>query len=202
MSRLDAVFSAFPALRTERLVMRRIKETDAADVFAFYADPLVTRYLDWHGPSTIDETQALIGSWRQAFAERRLLAWGIGLRPEGEEGGFGASAAPPVIGTVMLMPARGTFDDIPRFPLTLGYDLHPSCWNRGLMYEALQAALAFSRTHIRPHRIQAEVREGNAASLRLLQKLGFEQEGVLRQYAMHEATQEYLDMVMMALLTK
>ncbi len=177
--------------------MRRIEEKDAADVFAFYADPLVTRYLDWFGPSTVDETQALIGSWQQAFAERRLLPWGIGLRPESEE-----AAVPPVIGTVMLMPARGTFDDIPRFPLTLGYDLHPSCWNRGVMYEALQAALAFSRTYLRPHRIQAEVREGNAASLRLLQKLGFEQEGVLRQYAMHEVTQEYLDMVMMALLTK
>jgi ribosomal-protein-alanine N-acetyltransferase len=65
----------------------------------------------------------------------------------------------------------------------LGYAIDRAHEGRGLMREALAAALAdaFSpRVHL--HRVQANVRPENVRSLGLLSRLGFEQEGLAREY--------------------
>ncbi len=65
----------------------------------------------------------------------------------------------------------------------LGYAIDAEHEGRGLMREALQAALADAfgpRVHL--HRVQANVRPENARSLALLARLGFEHEGLAREY--------------------
>jgi ribosomal-protein-alanine N-acetyltransferase len=65
----------------------------------------------------------------------------------------------------------------------LGYAIDSAHEGRGLMHEALEAALAdvFSpRVHL--HRVQANVRPENTRSLALLTRLGFEREGLAREY--------------------
>jgi len=66
------------------------------------------------------------------------------------------------------LPLRGAFDDLPQFPLTIGYDLQSSLWKQGIMTEALNVFLDFSKENIRLHRIQAEVAPSNIASIKLL----------------------------------
>ncbi len=65
----------------------------------------------------------------------------------------------------------------------LGYALDAEHEGRGLMREALQAALgdAFG-PRIGLHRVQANVRPENTRSLALLDRLGFEREGLAREY--------------------
>lgn len=65
----------------------------------------------------------------------------------------------------------------------LGYSLDAECEGHGLMREALDAGIGevFSPA-ANLHRIQANVRPENTRSLALLQRLGFEQEGVAREY--------------------
>ena len=65
----------------------------------------------------------------------------------------------------------------------LGYTIDHGHEGRGLMHEALQAALtdAFS-PRVNLHRVQANVRPDNTRSLRLLDRLGFEREGLAREY--------------------
>ena len=65
----------------------------------------------------------------------------------------------------------------------LGYAIDATHEGRGLMREALQAALADAfgqRVHL--HRVQANVRPENIRSLALLSRLGFEREGLAREY--------------------
>lgn len=178
-----------PPIRTDRLLLRPVEPDDAEELYALSSDPQVTRLQDWNGPASIEETQAIIESWRQGYADRRLMAWGVTLR-----------GRRPLIGTVTLMPTRGSFEDLPRFPLALGYDLKPSFWNRGIASEAVRAALEFSRSFIGPHRVQAEVHPDNTASLKMLRKLGFQEEGLLKHYLMHEVTKKFMDVVLLALL--
>lgn len=184
-----SLYSQFPPLRTERLLLRQVTADDAEDLYELCADPQVTGLQDWHGPASLSETEAIIESWRQGYADKRVIAWGVTLR-----------GCRPLIGTVTLMPTRGSFEDLPRFPLALGYDLKPRFWNRGIASEAVRAVLDFSRASLGPHRIQAEVHPDNAASLRVLRKLGFQEEGLLRHYLMHEATRQFMDVLMLALL--
>ena len=185
------LFSSFPNLRTERLLLRQIVSEDAEDLYHYYTNPLVTRHLDWLGPSSIEDSRSLIDGWQQAFLTKRLLPWAIS---------YGPSAHSEILGTIMVMPTRGDFEDAPLFPLSVGYELRADHWNKGIMSEALQAVLHFTRTHVGARRIQAEVNPENTASLRLLKKFGFQEEGLLRQYMMHEVTKKLLDVVMLALL--
>jgi ribosomal-protein-alanine N-acetyltransferase len=186
---IEDLFYSFPLIQTDRLVLRQMENGDAEDLYSFYSDPLVTKHLDWGGPSTIEETRKIIDTWNQSFEDRKLLPWGISSRSDGK-----------IIGTILLMPTRGTFEEVPRFPLTVGYDLSPKFWNKGIVSEALRAVLDFSRNKIGPHRIQAEVLPDNAASLKVLKKLGFQEEGLFRHYLMHEVTNNFLDVVVLALL--
>ncbi|WP_219639290.1 GNAT family N-acetyltransferase [Cohnella sp. CFH 77786] len=183
------LFLAFPSIQTKRLHLRQIVAADAEDLYSFYKDPKFIKYLDWDGPGSIEECAKMIDSWNRSYEAKRLLPWGIAWRNNNK-----------LIGTVMFMPLRGTFEDTPRFPFTIGYDLKRELWNKGIMTEALQAALDFCTKKIGPHRVQAEVLPGNTASIKLLKKLGFREEGLLHHYLMHERTKTFLNVVVLALL--
>ncbi|QAY67556.1 GNAT family N-acetyltransferase [Paenibacillus protaetiae] len=189
MNKRDDLFSTFPELRTKRLVLRQMTAADAEDLFGFYHDTKFKQYLDWHGPGSIDECVRMIGFWNNGFEEKIMLPWGISMHNNRE-----------LIGTIVIMPIRGTFEDAPRYPFTIAYDLKTAFWNKGFMTEALTAALDFCKKETGLHRIQAEVLPENAASLKVLEKLGFRREGLLSHYLMHESTKIFMNVVMMAML--
>jgi ribosomal-protein-alanine N-acetyltransferase len=167
----DDLFNSFPSIQTKRLCLRQMFAGDAEDLFSFYRDPEFIKYLDWKGPSSIDQCTIMIDSWNRSFTERRLIPWGISTGLNNK-----------LIGTIMFMPIRGTFQEVPRYPLAMGYDLKKEFWNKGIMTKALKAALDFSIKKIGPHRIQTDVLPEHTASIKLLKKLGFQEEGILKHY--------------------
>lgn len=64
----------------------------------------------------------------------------------------------------------------------LGYALDKDYVNQGIMEEALRAAIPYLFEHFKLHRIEANVMPRNGASIRLLEKLGFEYEGKAKKY--------------------
>jgi ribosomal-protein-alanine N-acetyltransferase len=64
----------------------------------------------------------------------------------------------------------------------LGYALDHEAQGQGYMYEALQEAIRFAFDQIRLHRIEANIMPANRRSRRLVQRLGFAEEGYARQY--------------------
>ena len=64
----------------------------------------------------------------------------------------------------------------------IGYDLARLYWKQGIMTEAVQELLRFVFEVRNLHRVEARVRMGNDASMRVLQKLGFQEEGILREF--------------------
>jgi ribosomal-protein-alanine N-acetyltransferase len=67
--------------------------------------------------------------------------------------------------------------------LEIGYILAPSHQRQGLMTEALQALIAYCFDELRTHRIEAMISPDNRASIRLVERLGFQREGgPLRDY--------------------
>ena len=73
------------------------------------------------------------------------------------------------------------FDDVDRRTAEIGYWLAEPLWGRGIATAALAAVsdYAFQRFHLA--RLQARVFEGNDASMRVLEKAGYEMEGRLRR---------------------
>ncbi len=64
----------------------------------------------------------------------------------------------------------------------LGYSLDQAHQGKGLMYEALEAAIRFAFDDLRLHRIMANYQPTNLRSARLLRRLGFVTEGYAQEY--------------------
>jgi RimJ/RimL family protein N-acetyltransferase len=63
----------------------------------------------------------------------------------------------------------------------IGWAIHPYWWRQGLATEAAQRLLKFAFHDLRAHRVVAFSHAQNAASLRVMEKLGMHQEGHLRE---------------------
>ncbi|WP_178024107.1 GNAT family N-acetyltransferase [uncultured Paenibacillus sp.] len=83
-----------------------------------------------------------------------------------------------IIGSVALSNiVRGVFQSC-----HLGYKIDQQEQGKGLMTEAVEAVVhhAFHELHL--HRIEANIMPRNQASLHVVQKLGFQNEGISRKY--------------------
>ena len=141
---------------TERLILRRFRESDLADLHAYLSDPWVVAF-EPYKPMTTDEVKENL-AWRISTDEMIAV----------EETQTGR-----LIGNVYL--GRRDFDT-----LELGFVFHRRFWHRGFARESCEALihLAFQNG---VHRIFAECDPENTASWRLLERLGFAREGHLRQ---------------------
>ncbi len=80
----------------------------------------------------------------------------------------------------------------------IGYDLSSKHHRKGYMSEALKEIIKYGFERLRLHKISAAVYVGNTASNKLLEKLGFQLEGVIRDK--HYFRGEYFDHNLYSLL--
>jgi len=152
-----------PVLEGERIRLRPYREDDARAIFALYSDPDVTRY--WSFPAWTRREQATdYLAARMALETPAVYAWALAER-EGDR----------LVGTTTFFSLSG-----PHKRAEVGYSLLPSRQGRGLASEALRLALAHAFGPLGLERIEADVDPRNEASWRLLEKLGFRREGLLR----------------------
>src|SRR4051794_7703543 len=148
---------SLPWLHTHRLVLRPMTLADAADIFAYSADPAVLRYTTGTTPSRPEETQAWLEA---ALADPATHMWAILLRD-----------SPTVIGAIEFgvpIPRSGS----------IHYALSRSHWGAGLMTEAVEAVCRWA-IDARPSMqdITTGVVAQNVGSARVLEKCGFERIG-------------------------
>ncbi len=67
----------------------------------------------------------------------------------------------------------------------MGYVLARAYWNRGYMTEAVREVTEWALTQPSILRVWAVCDVENAASVRVLKKAGFQQEGILRRWLIH-----------------
>jgi ribosomal-protein-alanine N-acetyltransferase len=139
---------------------------DAEDVMRIFGDPEVTRFYDLETFGDIAQAAALIERIQERHELGTAVRWGIARQADDR-----------VIGTCGYH-----FDQDPH-RAEIGYDLAQAFWRQGIMTEALAAMLAHGFEDLGLNRIAALVLPGNVASDRLLRRLGFSEEGTLREYA-------------------
>ncbi|MBU3127858.1 GNAT family N-acetyltransferase [Clostridium tagluense] len=175
------IFSSFPKIITKRLVLREITEQDAESIYKLLSNPEVIKYDTFELFTDIKQAEDLIECFNEAFRQKRAIFWGISLKNESQIIGFCKCEI-----------------EIPKIRADLGYDLRPEYWNRGIMTEALDAVIDFTFNKADVNRIEASVSNENNASIRVLEKLGFIKEGVLRKRSYWGGS--YRDMVMLSIL--
>jgi [ribosomal protein S5]-alanine N-acetyltransferase len=172
----------FPALETERLILRPISWVDREFIFRHFSDPRLNRYLLDEPPVTSPtEADQIIADYLDP-ARASLNRWVLLNRHTQEPVG--------TCGYHLWNQQHQRAE--------IGYDLSPDWWGKGLMFEALSAVLTFGFGVLSLNRVQAIVHPENEASSRLLVKLGFRLEGILRAYYFNQG--EYYDHNLFSLL--
>ena len=159
-----ATLPAFPQLRGKRVRLRGPTPDDADDLFALFSDPEVMRYWSRAPMRERGEAEGLIGDMIEAFSKRVLINWVI------------VGHHDRVIGTTTLF----HFDPRHR-RAEVGYALRSDHWGRGIASEAVSLAIDWALQALDLHRIEADIDPRNDASRRVLERLGFCSEGVLRE---------------------
>jgi RimJ/RimL family protein N-acetyltransferase len=148
---------------TSRLTLRRPRSRDADAIFAGYAsDPEVTRYLGWPRHRTVDDTRAFL-----AFSDSEWERW---------------PAGPYLIferGTERLLGGTGLAFEA-TFRAMTGYVIVREDWGRGYATEALSAMVDLA-PRLGVVRLYALCHTDHLPSWRVLEKGGFEREGILRR---------------------
>jgi ribosomal-protein-alanine N-acetyltransferase len=174
-----------PVLETERLLLRPLTPADAPAVFLYCSNPAVTRFTLFETHQTIDDSRWFVEQYAQSrYATREPDPFGIVRKGD---------PVPTLIGAI-----GAHWASQPNGTMELGYALAEPYWGRGLVAEAARAVMRYVFTEYAVERLQARVIVGNDASERVLAKLGFTREGVLRSVVLRRG--RYWDLAMYSLL--
>ena len=145
-------------LRTDRLVLRRLRPDDADDLFALDDDPEVMRFINGGAPA--DRTAIEQAIARQTY-DGGLGRWAAHERAGGTFVGW--------FGLIRIL--DGPLHAGPDVA-ELGYRLRRAVWGRGLATEGGDALLAYGFDRLGLRRIVAQTMTVNTASRRVMDKLG------------------------------
>lgn len=160
------IFNKNSILESDRLLLRPLKESDVSDLYEIFSDKVVMQYYDLSPFESISEAEKQVRIFQKCLSEKSMLRWGIELKSNHK-----------LIGTCGFF----AFSEDAK-KAEMGYELNRNYWNSGIMTEALEMILKFIFAYSEVNRIEAFVEVPNTASQKLLHKLGFIKEGVLRQY--------------------
>lgn len=152
-----------PTLTGERVMLRAPTYEDGAALFAAYGDPVVVRYWVTPAPRSVADTIRLIELDVEANGETDDV-WAICSTVTGA-----------TVGRITL----GN-DGRAHRRATVGFLLARHAWGSGIGGAALELVLKHAFGTLGLHRVEAFVDPRNLASTRLLQRLGFQHEGLLR----------------------
>ncbi|MDX1459973.1 MAG: GNAT family protein [Xanthomonadales bacterium] len=149
-------------LETPRLVLCAITDAHAPDYYRIYSDPECMRY--WSQQPAASEQESL----ERVEADIEMLNAGRGLL-------WSMLLDGRAIGKCVLF----HFDEQNR-RAEVGYLLSREYWGQGLASEAMGEMIRHAFEALGLHRLEADTDPLNRASIRLLERLGFEREGTFR----------------------
>lgn len=159
------IFSHIPQIETDRLILRRMMQTDAEDMHDYACRRDVTQHLTWDPHPSMLYTREYLAYVNAHYAAGDFFDWAVVERESGR-----------MIGTCGFTRFHCEADCA-----EIGYVIHPAFWGRGIATEAVGAVIRFGFQRLSLNRIEAKFMEGNEASRRVMEKNGMTFEGMMRQ---------------------
>ena len=153
------IFKNVPELRTERLVLRKIKKSDIYDVFEYAKDPAVSEYLLWSPHESLERTRAYLDLITKKYSKLEFYDWAIEYRGK-------------MIGTVGF-----TSLDLSKNIGEVGYALNSNFWGLGIATEAARKIIEFGFCNLGLDRIFSQCIEGHNNSINVMKKCGMHFDG-------------------------
>ena len=154
-----------PTIELDGVRLRPLRMADAAALYAYLADPVVTELTSYPVVSA-PMVQAMIERFMNRWTAGELSKWGVAVQRDDE-----------LVGTCGF----NEWSQVHRWA-ELAFDLAQAHWGKGLMRQAVTAVLRWTFRQDQVDRVHAFVRVDNRRSERLLVRRGFVREGCLRSY--------------------
>ena len=142
-------------LQTERLVLRRMEQSDFESLCAILQDPAVM--YAYEGAFTDEEVQEWLDRQLARYAQWEFGLWAMVLRQTGEMIGQGGLTMQPWKQQQVL---------------EIGYLLRHSAWHHGYATEAAQACKRYAFDKLHTDEVCSIIRDTNTASQRVAQRVG------------------------------
>lgn len=154
-------------IETLRLHLRPPTLQDAEWIFHRYTqDHDVAKYMVWRPHQDIEETLIYLRRCLTNWENETAFTWVLARKDNGE-----------LLGMVEIR--------VQDWKADVGYVLKKAAWGNGYMPEALSAVVQWALSQPSIYRVWAVCDVDNAASARVLEKVGMQREGVLRRWIVH-----------------
>jgi len=157
----------FEPIRTERLVLRPPRLSDAEAAYERRSLPEVARYQDWEMPYTRERAEKSMARTAAMDGPTDGKVWTITV--------VDAKAPDRILGDLAVELRWGGRVGF------FGYTFHPDYWGRGYATEAAQALVHYLFTDLAVSRIESSLHPDNPPSARVLEACGLIFEGLTRE---------------------
>ncbi len=152
----------------ETFILRKLKHTDAASITKHITSEIVRYTANIPYPYTEKNAQAFIKLSLKKNYQERALVYGIQINNE-------------IVGICSI----DSIDNINRKGI-LGYWLAKEHWGKKITSQAAKKVVEIAFNNCNLHRIEVEHFEENIASKKIIEKLGFQLEGIKRDIFFRE----------------
>ncbi len=178
----ELYFENFPELESHRLILRKLKLTDASDVQLIRSDERVMIYMDAERHMSVQQSEKSISEKLNMYKEKTGILWAIIEKSTGR-----------FIGDFAFFKI-----DHKNSRAEIGYTLKPEFWKKGYMKEAMISIFNFGFTDFNLHSLEANINPKNENSRGILEKMGFQKEAYFRENYYYNG--DYLDSEIYSLL--
>lgn len=181
---INRQFNQFPVLDSERLTLRKIEFEDEIQLYKLLSDEDVARFDYFYPVKSHEQVIKFIERYNEELYENEEITWGIVLKENNK-----------LIGICCL----GDFEEGARRS-EVGYSIIQNYWGNGYATEAVKTLIKFGFNYMNLNRIEAIITPGNDASVKVLEKLNFTKEGLVRERDLIKGKLE--DGIIMAILKR
>lgn len=164
--KIEEMLADLPEIKMERLTLRKFRLEDAADYFEYSSDPEVARFALWGPRESMEEAVEAMERNQKAYQEGRSSIWGIHHNEDNK-----------IIGAAGFIKLDSDFNKG-----EIGYTFGRKYWNQGYATELSKKLIEFGFNELNLRRIEGICHSENHASVRVMEKAGMVEEGVLKSY--------------------
>lgn len=149
-------------IETERILLRRFNADDVPLIFKLDSNPIVHRYLGNKPLKTMSEAETVIDLILSQYHKFGIGRWAMIEKSTGNFIGWNGLKF-----VTEQINGRSNYYD-------LGYRLIPGYWGKGFATEGALASVSYAKEELKLNELYAAAHVDNAASNRIIQKLGFD----------------------------
>jgi ribosomal-protein-alanine N-acetyltransferase len=163
---LEVNFDPFPELITERLILRKMKVSDAEEIFRMRSNNEAMKHIGKDLMISIDEAINFVNVINDLLGANSGITWAIAFKAEPQR----------LIGTIGLW--RFIKEN---YRAEIGYMLIPELWRQRITKEAILKVIEYGFNELRLHSIEGHINPVNVASAKILESTGFVKEAYFKE---------------------